>query len=112
MPSIVQEHTHLRNKLLLNKIMPSVSSNYIIKSSCEVVSPILMKLFNQCMEEGIFPDMLKIACIIPLYKSGDKNEPTNYRPISLLSSFSKLLEEIVLGHRVSFLGFSSLPLVI
>ena len=61
-----------------------------------------MKLFNQCMEEGIFPDMLKTACIIPLYKGEEKSEPTNYRPISLLPIFGKLFEKIIETRLVKF----------
>ena len=61
-----------------------------------------MKLFNQCMEEGIFPDVLKIACIVPLYKGGEKNESTNYRPISLLPLFGKIFEKIIESRLVKF----------
>ena len=44
---------------------------------------------------GIFPDDLKIDKIIPLYKKGDINSITNYRPISLLSTLSKIFERVI-----------------
>jgi hypothetical protein len=44
---------------------------------------------------GIFPDRLKYAVIKPIFKTGDKYGPSNYRPISLLSSFSKVFERII-----------------
>jgi len=42
---------------------------------------------------GVFPDRLKYAVVKPLFKKGDKNNISNYRPISLLSSFSKVFEK-------------------
>ena len=54
--------------------------------------PILVKLFNACMSIGSFPDALKIACIVPLHKGGDRTESSNYRPISLLPILTKPLE--------------------
>ena len=79
-------------------------SNYIIKCTVRIVSLILVKLFNSCMELGIFPDKFKIACIIPLFKGGEKDEPTNYRPISLLPIFSKLFEKVIETRFVKFLN--------
>ena len=99
----IEEIEKLIDKLKSNKA-PGIDgiSNYIIKSSTKVISLVLMKLFNQCMEEGIFPDVLKIACIVPLYKGGEKNESTNYRPISLLPLFGKIFEKIIESRLVKF----------
>ena len=42
-------------------------------------------LINLCLEQGIFPNELKIAKVMPIYKSGNKSLPSNYRPISILN---------------------------
>ena len=52
-------------------------------------------LFKVSIQQGIFRDSLKIAKVTPIFKSGDKGNVINYRPISILSVFSKVLERIV-----------------
>ena len=64
-----------------------------IKLSAKIVSPLLPKIYNNCIKAGCFPDILKIAEVIPLYKSGPKDICSNYRPTSILSPFSKILEK-------------------
>ena len=54
------------------------------------------------MRLGIFPDELKIARVIPLYKSGDKSDITNYRPISLLPVLSKIFEKLIHSRLTKF----------
>ena len=49
------------------------------------------------MCDGVFPNNLKIAKVIPLFKSGDSEIPTNYRPISVLRCFSKIFEKVLYG---------------
>jgi len=60
-----------------------------------IVSPYLAVLFSYSFKLAIFPDCLKIAKVIPLHISGARTELTNYRPISLLSCFSKILEKLI-----------------
>ena len=55
------------------------------------------------LESGYIPKEFKIAKIVPVYKEGDCHDFNNYRPISLLSSFSKLMEKIVSKQLVRFL---------
>ena len=64
-----------------------------IKLSAKIVSPLLAKIYNNCIKTGCFPDILKIAEVIPLYKSGPKDICSNYRPISILSPFSKIFKK-------------------
>ena len=58
-----------------------------------IIAPVITKLYNCCLTLGTFPDVLKLAEIIPLYKKGRKELCSNYRPISLLSPFSKFFEK-------------------
>ena len=52
-------------------------------------------VFNHSIECGIFPDRMKLAEVVPLYKGKSRLEPGNYRPISLLPTISKILEKIM-----------------
>jgi endonuclease/exonuclease/phosphatase (EEP) superfamily protein YafD len=67
----------------------------IMKTCKENIAPVLTKIINQSMREGVFPDSLKISKIIPIFKGGDAGHVKNYRPISLLSVVSKVFEKIV-----------------
>ena len=60
----------------------------------KVIEP-LTYILNKSLDTGIIPDDLKIAKVIPIYKSSDPSLLKNYRPISLLPAFSKLLEKIM-----------------
>ena len=54
----------------------------------------LAHIFSLSFSCGIFPDHMKIAKIIPIFKNGQKTEFTTYRPISILSQFSKILKKL------------------
>lgn len=60
-------------------------------------------LFNVCMDTGVFPAALKHAHTIVIFKDGDKQQPGNYRPISLTSHVSKLLEKVIKKRLMDFL---------
>ena len=78
-------------------------SNRILKNSCKTILPYITTLFNQCMRQGVFPSVYKVAQVIPLYKGGDKEDVNSYRPISLLPSLGKLLEKVISVRTVKFL---------
>lgn len=67
----------------------------LVKEHIEVLAEPLSDYFNKCIKEAIFPEQLKIAKVIPVYKKGSKSDPKNYRPISLLPLLSKLFEKIL-----------------
>ena len=79
-----------------------VSSKLLIQTIDQIVYPITHSI-NFSLETCTFPNELKRAKVIPIYKSGDPYILNNYRPISLLSSFFKLLERIVYNKIMKFL---------
>ena len=68
-----------------------------------MISKALATLFNVSFSLGIVPSTLKIANIIPIHKKDSRVTLSNYRPISLLSIFNKLLEKLMANHLVKFL---------
>ena len=69
----------------------------ILKSACYILSKPLAEIINNSVETAIFPDRLKHAKIIPIFKSTgiDETDPSNKRPISLLSIFNRIFEKIM-----------------
>ena len=67
----------------------------MLKFIVEAVAVPLSHIFNLSLQTGKFPSMLKKSRVIPIFKSGCNLDCDNYRPISLLSSLSKILEKIV-----------------
>jgi hypothetical protein len=68
-------------------------STKLLKISASYICSLLTYICNKSISTGIFPERLKYSIIKPLYKKGDKTDPSNSRPISLLTSFSKVLEK-------------------
>ena len=67
----------------------------VIKACGDILVRPLYHVFNLCIELGKFPKIWKEAKVTPLYKSGSHTDPDNYRPISVLPIFSKLLERLI-----------------
>jgi hypothetical protein len=61
----------------------------IVKVSKPLIIPPLIYIGNKVLAQSNFPERLKLSLIKPIYESGDKSLPSNYRPISLLPAFSK-----------------------
>jgi hypothetical protein len=77
--------------------------DFIVKECIEFIKKPLNFIFNKSINQGVFPDSLKIANIRHVYKKGNKQEISNYRLISVLSIFSKIFELIVYDRLVSFI---------
>ncbi|XP_047129352.1 uncharacterized protein LOC124809339 [Hydra vulgaris] len=75
----------------------------IIKDCDELIKDVLLDIFNKSLKTGVFPDKMKVAIVTPIFKSGDESLVTNYRPISVLPVFSKILERIMYNRIFAFL---------
>jgi len=73
----------------------------------EISTP-LVKIINQSISSGIFPDSLKIAKVKPLFKKGIMTDPGNFRPISILPALSKIFEKIILNQLLEYFNQNSL----
>lgn len=84
-----------------------ISLNIVKSSFISIVEP-LTHCMNLSLMNGIVPDELKIARVIPLFKSGDITLFSNYRPVSVLPLFSKILERLMYARLLSFINHSKL----
>ena len=78
------------------------------KSLSPYISSALVILINESFTTGIFPDKLKVAKVIALHKKGASDNLSNYRPISLLSIFSKIFEKIMCKRLYKFLEINEI----
>ena len=79
------------------------SSTYPLKQTIGCYAQVLVHLVNLCFKHGSFPEVMKTARVIPLHKGGNKQDPSNYQPISILSAFSKVIEKCIYNRLKSFL---------
>ena len=70
-------------------------SNKVIKLAAPVIYKQLTELFNLSLKSGEYPDDWKLAKVFPVFKAGERNDPNNYRPISILSTISRVFEKLV-----------------
>lgn len=81
----------------------NISSN-ILKSVIHFVVQPFTYLINLSLERGVFPEILKTAKVVPLHKKGDLHLVDNYRPVSLLSTLSKIYERILYNRIIHFIS--------
>ncbi len=93
---------------IINDMKPKTSSGYdgismkIIKSVKHILAHPLAMIINQMLHTGIFPDLLKIAKVTPIYKKDDETILSNYRPISLLLVISKFFEKVIFSQTYEY----------
>ncbi len=81
--------------------MYDISMFTIKKFVSSLIEPLYHIIFKS-FETGKIPEQLKIAKIVPIHKGGDKSLPDNYRPISLLPNFSKIIEKVMSNRLTNF----------
>ena len=82
--------------------------NHKYKLISDIISTPLANLFNASLLSGIFPNILKVSRVTPLFKKEDPSLPKNYRPISITHTISKLLEKIVFKQLTEYLNTNTL----
>ena len=87
---------------------PSSIPKIILKQFKMLRSKPLANLTNLSFSTGLFPKILKQAKIIPIFKKGDQQDCNNYRPISLLSNISKIIENLFIGSFMDFLNLTTI----
>lgn len=99
----VQEVFDIISILPVNKaIGPDNISHRMLKYTKFSISKPLCMLFNKSLVENSFPNYWKIAHVLPLFKKDDPSVASNYRPVSLLSCVSKIMERIIFKHVYNF----------
>ena len=97
---------------LITDLVPKNSSGYdnlsnkLLKKLLPALVGPLTTIFNKSLVEGVFPEAMKKADVVPLHKAKHHEESNNYRPMSLLLTLSKLLEKIMYKRTYSFLESS------
>lgn len=96
---IVMKITEL--KLTNNK--SDIISAKLLKMNSDILAPKLAKILNSYLVIGVFPNELKCARVVPIFKSGDPTQCSNYRPISLLNSIAKIYEMLIFDRLQNFI---------
>ena len=86
---LIKEIHKMKNKKSALDIFKISMIKYVIE---EIMNGLVI-IINKSIEEGVVPDLLKVAKFIPIHKKSDASLPGNYKPISLFSIFDKILEK-------------------
>ena len=109
-PFILKEATEQEIIHVCSTLKPGAALGFdsipftLIKETINLISNHITHIFNLSLTSGIVPLELKIARVVPLFKADDKSSFSNYRPISVLPSFSKILEKLVYNRLIDYLN--------
>ena len=78
--------------------------------TCDTVTKPLHILINRSLAECTFPSLWEKPVVMPLFKKGSPDAPSNYRPISLISTVGKLMERVVYKHLYNFSALTILSI--
>lgn len=78
-------------------------TSLVIKNCATVISPVLTKIINDCLSSGTYPEALKTARVVPVYKGGNMAQVSNYRPISVLPMLNTVFERVIYNRLTEFL---------
>ena len=67
----------------------------LLKMAGNIVAPSLTQIFTKSISTGIFPTEWKLARVTPIFKKGKRDDPNNYRPISIIATVAKIFEKII-----------------
>lgn len=96
LPATYTEIKRLIDNLDIHKSVGSDNiSNFTIKKLQLIIIPSLCEIFNLCLKKGVYPDILKISKVTPVFKSGKKSFCNNFRPIAVLPGINKLFEKLL-----------------
>ena len=87
---------------------PHIVATILIKAAKIQIPEVLTHIINNSFKHGIFPNILKLSKIIPVYKNGEENLIDNYRPVDLQSVISKIIEKAILTRIINFLNNSKI----
>lgn len=114
----VKFHANFITEEQLDKVISSFQNKYsagfdeipmpVIKEAKIYLIHPLAHIINSSFVSGIFPNKLKISKIVTLFKKGDKTNPINYRPLSILPAISKIYERVMYLQIVNFLNTNNL----
>ena len=82
---------------------PDKISAKLMRDAADFIWKPLAMVFNSSLKCGIFPDIWKLGRVRPIFKTGSRNDANNYRPISVISVFSRMLEKIVHDQLIEYL---------
>lgn len=103
--SPITEHDIIRHiGMMKNKTTPDIYdiSCQLVKLASHEISRPLTDIINTCISTGVVPDKMKYSRVCPVFKKGDPTLPDNYRPISILPAFSKILEAVLAEQLINF----------
>ena len=110
-PSIHLDVPHLTeiinviDSLNINKAVGYDSvSPFFLRIASTILVPYIQVFIDCCFANGIFPENATTATMVPIFKKGERDNPTNYRPISILTGFAKIFERIIFKRLITFLN--------